>query len=209
MTSGPKKENQHAMSDSDQQVAPSEPAPPDQFDGQSQPAKPRKPKANRSSRRKSGNRPVNREGMRIDRSGPRHQARIFAMQSLFEHDMTDHELPDILTRLTDEEGEDLPQPVADHAIRLVHGVRDRLAEIDPYITVAAPAFPIPQLASIDRSVLRLAVYELLFERDVPYRAVINEAVEIAKRYGGPSSGRFVNGVLGTIVDRIPESPATN
>jgi N utilization substance protein B len=129
------------------------------------------------------------------------------MQSLFELDMTEHELPEILTRLTDEEGEDLPQPVADRTIRLVRGVQERLGEIDPYITDAAPAFPIPQLASIDRSVLRLAVYELLFERDVPYRAVINEAVEIAKRFGGPSSGRFVNGVLGTIVDRIPESPS--
>jgi N utilization substance protein B len=147
--------------------------------------------------------------VRIDRSGPRHQARIFAMQSLFEHDMAEHDLPDILTRLTDEEGEDLPPPVAEHAIRLARGVHDRLAEIDPYITDAAPAFPMPQLASIDRSVLRLAVYELLFERDVPYRAVINEAVEIAKRFGGPSSGRFVNGVLGTVVNRIPEPPATN
>jgi len=131
------------------------------------------------------------------------------MQSLFEHDMAEHDLPDILTRLTDEEGEDLPPPVAEHAIRLARGVHDRLAEIDPYITDAAPAFPMPQLASIDRSVLRLAVYELLFERDVPYRAVINEAVEIAKRFGGPSSGRFVNGVLGTIVNRIPEPPTTN
>lgn len=131
------------------------------------------------------------------------------MQSLFELDMTEHRLHDILTRLTDEEGEDLPPPVAEHAIRLAQGVHDQLASIDPYITDAAPAFPMPQIASIDRNVLRLAVYELLFERDVPYRAVINEAVEIAKRFGGPSSGRFVNGVLGTIVGRIPDSPATN
>ncbi len=167
----------------------------------------RKAKARRGSRSGEGKRPVHREGARVDRSGIRHQARIFAMQSLFELDMTEHQLPDILTRLTDEEGDDLPQPVADRTIRLVRGVQERLTEIDPYITDAAPAFPIPQLASIDRSVLRLAVYELLFERDVPYRAVINEAVEIAKRFGGPSSGRFVNGVLGTIVDRIPESPS--
>lgn len=168
---------------------------------------PRKPRRGRKPGSRDGKRPVNREGARVDRSGIRHQARIFAMQSLFELDMTEHELPEILTRLTDEEGDDLPQPVADRTIRLVRGVQERLTEIDPYITDAAPAFPIPQLASIDRSVLRLAVYELLFERDVPYRAVINEAVEIAKRFGGPSSGRFVNGVLGTIVDRIPESPS--
>lgn len=169
--------------------------------------KPPKKGSRRPSGARSGKGPVRREGVRIDRSGPRHQARIYAMQSLFEHDIAEHELPEILTRLTDEDGEDVPAPVAAHAIRLAQGVQAQQAIIDPYITAAAPAFPMPQLASVDRSVLRLAVYELLFERDVPFKAVINEAVEIAKRFGGPSSGRFVNGVLGTIVDCIPESPA--
>lgn len=130
------------------------------------------------------------------------------MQSLFEHDMTGHDLEEILARLSDEEGEDVPPPVREHTLRLARGVNTRIAEVDPYIAGAATAFPIPQLASIDRSVLRLAVYELLFERDVPFRVVINEAVEIAKRFGGPSSGRFTNGVLGTIVDRIPAAGAT-
>lgn len=155
------------------------------------------------SRSKKAKGPVQRKGARIDRGAPRHQARILAMQALFEHDMTAHDLEDVLARLSDEEGEDVPPPVRDHTFRLARGVDSRCAEIDPYIAEAAPAFPIPQLAAIDRSVLRLAVYELLFERDVPFRVVINEAVEIAKRFGGPSSGRFVNGVLGTIVDRIP------
>jgi N utilization substance protein B len=67
---------------------------------------------------------------------------------------------------------------------------------------AAPAFPIAQLPAVDRTVLRLAIYELLEERDVPPKAAINEAVELAKRFGGDNSGRFVNGVLGTVVDRI-------
>lgn len=125
------------------------------------------------------------------------------MQALFEHDMTGHDLEEVLGRLSGEEGEDVPPPVRDHTLRLARGVNAQEKEIDPYIAEAAPAFPIPQLASIDRSVLRLAVYELLFERDIPYKVAINEAVEIAKRFGGPSSGRFTNGVLGTIVDRIP------
>lgn len=125
------------------------------------------------------------------------------MQALFEHDMTGHDLEEILGRLSGEDDEDVPPPVRDHTLRLARGVNAHGEEIDPYIAEAAPAFPIPQLASIDRSVLRLAVYELLFERDIPYKVVINEAVEIAKRFGGPSSGRFTNGVLGTIVDRIP------
>ncbi len=123
--------------------------------------------------------------------------------------MTAHDLEDVLSRLTTEEGEEVPPPIRDHTFRLARGVNSKYAEIDPYIAEAAPAFPIPQLAAIDRSVLRLAVYELLFERDVPFRVVINEAVEIAKRFGGPSSGRFTNGVLGTIVERIPPAGGTS
>jgi transcription antitermination factor NusB len=87
--------------------------------------------------------------------------------------------------------------------RLARGVRAYEHEIDPRIERAAPAFPIPQLASIDRSVLRVALYELLFEPDVPFKVVINEAVDIAKQYGGPNSGKFVNGVLRTISESLP------
>jgi transcription antitermination protein NusB len=143
-------------------------------------------------------------GMRIDTSGPRHQARVLAMQSLYEHDMTGHDSGDILNRLHDEEDEAVPPPVAERVVHLVRGVIERQLELDPHIEQAAPQFPIPQLAAVDRNVLRLAIYELKFAPDVPYKAVINEAVEIAKRFGGPNSGKFVNGVLGTIVDHLPE-----
>lgn len=88
-------------------------------------------------------------------------------------------------------------------VTLARGVATNREAIDPTIEKAAPAFPIPQLASIDRAVLRIAVYELQFEPDVPFKAVINEGVEIAKHYGGPNSGRFVNGVLRTISERLP------
>ena len=90
---------------------------------------------------------------------------------------------------------------------------DHFREIDPYIAEAAPAFPIAQLPAVDRNVLRLAIYELLHEAEVPPKAAINEAVELAKRFGGENSSRFVNGVLGTIATRIehdrkaPESKA--
>ena len=142
-------------------------------------------------------------GVRIDRSAPRHQARVLAMQALYEHDLTGHELDEILERLQTDEDEDVPPPVAERVVRLVRGVDERQAELDPHIARAAPQFPIPQLAAVDRNVLRLAVYELHYEPDVPYKVAINEAVEIAKRFGGPNSGRFVNGVLGTIADRLP------
>lgn len=90
-------------------------------------------------------------------------------------------------------------------VGLAQGVEANRDSIDPHIVRAAPAFPMPQLASIDRVVLRLAVYELLFKPDVPFKAAINEAVDIAKRYGGPRSGSFVNGVLRTIAEGLPDS----
>ncbi len=90
-------------------------------------------------------------------------------------------------------------------VKLARGVDASRTGIDPFIEKAAPAFPIPQIASIDRAVLRIAVYELLFEPDVPFKAAINEGVEIAKHYGGPNSGKFVNGVLRTISEGLPAS----
>lgn len=169
---------------------------------------PESPSANGAPRRKKKTRHATvpggvAPGARIDRSAPLHQARILAMQALYEHDLTQHELDEILERLTTDEDEDVPLPVAQRVVQLVHGVAERRAELDPHIAAAAPQFPIPQLAAVDRNVLRLAVYELHYAPDVPFKVVINEAVEIAKRFGGPNSGRFVNGVLGTIVDQLP------
>jgi N utilization substance protein B len=159
----------------------------------------------------------------VDFSAPKHQARVIAMQALFEYDQTDHDIEDILSRIEDPKpaldpdaeapsGEDeieesdtdfIPPQVARRAVSLVRGVLEHLPQIDPHIEKAAPQFPIGQLAAIDRCVLRLAVYELT-ERaeDVPFKVVINEAVEIAKRYGGDRSGSFVNGVLGTVARSV-------
>jgi len=127
----------------------------------------------------------------------RHQARVAAVQMLFEVDATDHPVDEVLEReeIADEE---LPPPVAAQAARLVRGVLAAQDAIDPRIFAAAPAFPVSQLPSVDRAVLRLAIHELLNAPEVPVKTAINEAVEIAKRFGGDSSGRFVNGVLGTI-----------
>jgi N utilization substance protein B len=97
---------------------------------------------------------------------------------------------------------DESEKVREHVERLVSGVLGLQDVIDPHIAAAAPAFPVDQLPAIDRNVLRLAIYELLRETDVPVKAAINEAVELAKRFGGDSSGRFVNGVLGTVAERI-------
>lgn len=133
--------------------------------------------------------------------GERHQGRVLALQVLFEVDLAGHDHKLTLEHtLVDQAA---PPPLWRHVERLVTGVLRHQSEIDPYIVAAATAFPLPQLAAVDRSVLRLAVYEMLHERDVPIKVAINEAVELAKRFGGDNSGRFVNGVLGTIAERLP------
>jgi len=87
------------------------------------------------------------------------------------------------------------------ASALVQGALRRLPEIDALIEEAAPQWPLAQVAGVDKAVLRLAVYELRFGEGVPVKVVINEAIEIAKEYGGEGSGRFINGVLGAIASR--------
>jgi N utilization substance protein B len=128
------------------------------------------------------------------------QARTMALQVLFESDLTEHDLEDILRRYSEDPA--LPQPVRRYTERLVRGVREQSTEIDGRIGQAAPSFPVAQLPAVDRNILRVAIYELTCETDKPLKAVINEAIELAKLYGGDNSGRFVNGVLGTIAAAI-------
>jgi N utilization substance protein B len=152
-----------------------------------------------------GDGPSGRDGRR-DRGSPggkRHQARILALQILFEVDLTAHDPRDVLDRTFADQP--APHETRRYVERLVEGSLNHREEIDKLVAEAAPAFPVTQLPSIDRNVLRIAIYELLREGDVPPKAAINEAVELAKRFGGDSSGRFVNGVLGTIVDAIPQA----
>lgn len=126
----------------------------------------------------------------------RHQARTLALQILFEVDLSRHSVDDVLARHASDL--ELPEQVGEYVTRLVHGVTRDRAALDAEIAAAAPAFPVEQLAAVDRNILRVAIYELRNERDVPVKAAINEAVELAKHFGGDQSSRFVNGVLGTI-----------
>jgi N utilization substance protein B len=130
---------------------------------------------------------------------PRRRGRELALQSLYEADLVGHDPLGILDRVIADE--DLADSSADvHARRLVVGVVLRRDEIDREIVRAAPAWPIRQMPAVDKNLLRLAIYEVLFDNgQVPMKAAINEAVEIAKRFGSESSSRFVNGVLGTVV----------
>jgi transcription antitermination protein NusB len=139
----------------------------------------------------------------VTATSTRHQARILALQALYEYDLTGHDRDEVAARLR--EDEDVPPSVRDYASTLFDGVLGDVDAIDPVIAEAAPAFPVPQLAAIDRNVLRIAVYELKHQRKtVPVRVAINEAIEIAKNFGAENSGRFVHGVLGTISRQFPD-----
>jgi transcription antitermination protein NusB len=85
---------------------------------------------------------------------------------------------------------------------LAGGVEKNLSDIDQIIVKHAPEWPIEQIPPVDRNVLRLGVYELMFLKQVPPKVVINEAVELGKTFGGESSGKFVNGVLGTLYKEL-------
>jgi N utilization substance protein B len=129
------------------------------------------------------------------------------MQSLYEWDFKgrhDEMLPEILEHNIREfaSGVDDPGFIA----RLVKGVLEHIAEIDKIIEKAAPQWPLEQIAMVDRNVLRLGLYELLYadREEVPPKVAINEAIELAKSFGGDSSGKFVNGVLGTVYREIGE-----
>ncbi|MCY4437993.1 MAG: transcription antitermination factor NusB [Chloroflexi bacterium] len=130
---------------------------------------------------------------------PRRHARVAAMQVLFALDMSD-ESPDVVQSKveymakTKAEARELLEG-------LVSGVRAHLAQIDEKIQHAASMWPMGQMALVDKAIMRLAVYELLYVPETPPKVVINEAVELAKIYASDNSPRFINGVLATIYER--------
>ena len=85
---------------------------------------------------------------------------------------------------------------------LLRGLLENRQELDKLIQTYAPAWPVHLLAPIDRNILRIALYELLYHTDTPAKTAINEAVELAKVFGSESSARFVNGVLGTVMTAL-------
>lgn len=138
----------------------------------------------------------------------RHLARSIAMQSLFEWDFQGKDpdkLAEIVERNKKEFGPGLDEEY-EFIDRLVNNTVENISKIDKIIEKAAPEWPVDQITSVDRAVLRLGLYELLFgnHEEVPPKVAINEAIELAKSFGGESSGKFVNGVLGTVYREIGE-----
>jgi transcription antitermination protein NusB len=134
---------------------------------------------------------------------PRTRARAIALQVLYETDIANNHLPgDVLqTRL-----EEIPlgDDLAEFARQIIFGVLPLTQDLDQLIARYAPEWPLDQIAAIDRNILRIAFWEFAVSRETPVKVAINEAVELAKLYGSDSAPRFVNGVLGTLVEHEQE-----
>jgi N utilization substance protein B len=131
----------------------------------------------------------------------RRRARTLALQTLYEADTVGHPVDTILEHLTASlhlKDEKAQREIVSFAEELVQGVLEHRERIDDIIARAAPAWPVEQLAVIDRNILRLAILEVLINNKTPVRAAINEAVELGKTFGSDSSARFINGVLGQV-----------
>ncbi|MEN9934943.1 MAG: hypothetical protein RLZZ387_1522 [Chloroflexota bacterium] len=134
----------------------------------------------------------------------RHRVRTIALQILFELDSTDHAPDTVVARCV--EDEQLNADGERFLRRLVFGVWEHYPYIDRIIEEAAPSWPVNQMPGVDKAILRIALYEIMIDavEKTPVKAVINEAVELAKHFGSDNSSRFVNGVLGTVVTRYIE-----
>jgi N utilization substance protein B len=126
----------------------------------------------------------------------RRRARILALQTLYEVDTTDHDAQATLERLLKEM--DATDEIGEFARELVRGVSEQRQHLDEVIAKVAPAWPLEQMAAVDRNILRLAILEVLLNNRTPVKAAINEAVELAKSFGSDYSAKFVNGVLGSV-----------
>lgn len=129
-------------------------------------------------------------------AGKRHRGRTIALQALFELDSVGHSAEAAVDAAVKSVG--AKDDVREFALELVSGVASNRERIDQVIRDTAPAFPLDQIATVDRNILRLAIYEILVDNKVPMRAAINEAIELAKEYGGENSPKFINGVLGSV-----------
>ncbi len=128
----------------------------------------------------------------------RRRARSIALQALYEVDTTTHRAEEVVARhvYDDSVGED----ALDFITTMVRGVLEHVHQLDRVIQRHAPAFPVQQMAAIDRNILRMALFEMKYSSDMPVKVSINEAVELAKSFGSDASPRLINGVLGAVMD---------
>ena len=130
----------------------------------------------------------------------RRQARSFALQTLYEVDCVGHPVEEVLSRY----GEDLSPEAQEFMRRMVLGTLEAEPKLDAMVSESAPEWPVSELAVIDRNILRMAIWELRIWGETPVKVAINEAVELAKRFGSDSAPRFINGVLGSLATQKVE-----
>lgn len=131
---------------------------------------------------------------------PRHKARQIALAALFSASFENPTKESVLNHSKEvigSEGSD-----AKLGDTIFAGVLENMGTIDKIITASAPTWPIDQIDRIDLMCLRIAIFELYFSKNIPYKVAINESIELAKEFGGDKSGKFVNGVLGTVVKTL-------
>ena len=138
----------------------------------------------------------------------RHLGRVVALQAVYEYGFRGGEgdkvsLEQILERHFVRHEKNLSD--RRFASELAEGVVAKAAELDELISPVAPQRPLAEIPPIDRHILQISVYELIYKGDVPPKVAINEAVELAKHYGGDNSSKFVNGVLGTLYRQLSET----
>lgn len=130
----------------------------------------------------------------------RRESRVLALQALYEADMTGHSPQASFQWLKAEANAE--EASLEYAVELLAGVARQREGIDQLIQRYAPAWPVRQLPVVDRNILRLAFFEIQYGQGIPSKVAINEAVELAKTFGSESSARFVNGVLGSLMDEM-------
>lgn len=142
----------------------------------------------------------------------RHLGRIIILQSLFEHDFRslldeNYELKQVIERNLDQ----YAKSVDDRKFveKIISEVVAKSDELDDIIRPLAPEWPIEQIARIDRLILRMSIYELTYFKETPPKVVINEAVELAKQFGGDNSSKFINGVLGSAFRKLENAELTD
>jgi len=140
--------------------------------------------------------------------GSRHLCRLVALQTLYELDFLDFDkinqkiINQTLKRNIQENGLEAAEK-KEFTYALVNGIINHLSTVNNYLKKYAAQWPLEQIALIDRNVLRLGIYEMLLAKEVPPKVAIDEAIEVAKMFGGDSSSKFINGVLGAIYDQLP------
>lgn len=130
----------------------------------------------------------------------RRRARIVALEMLYQLDMTDGDVKDITAAQFEEKN--LAKDSRGFIVRLVNGVWEHRNEIDKLIETNAENWSVYRITLIDRNILRLAVFEMVYCPDIPFKVAIDEAIELGKIYGAEDSGAFINGILDKIAQGL-------